>query len=149
MRAAPAIVLSVFLSGCGCRDTPSRSHEGCVKDAIFATQRATEKVLNAHEYADAIAAVGTLKTETEALNQLRGEFSSFPQPSGWDRSRMRRHRSLMESANQKWAAAVVALRQPMEEGRFPPDVRENLDAAIVTFAEAHQQFWSAVEPYWD
>src|SRR5262245_26994287 len=149
MRAAPAILLTVFLSGCGCISRPSRSQEGCIKDAIFATQRATDKVVNAREYADAIAAIESLNRETQSLIQLREEFNSFSQPSGWERSRMRRHRSLMGSANQKWEAAVVAMRQAMEDGRFPPDVLVNLDAAMIAFAGAHKQFWSAVEPYWD
>jgi hypothetical protein len=149
MRWATVLLSIGLMSLIGCRSSAARSHETCVKGAIFAAQRATGKVSNAVDYADAVAAMESLKTETETLSRLRDELHAFPQPSSWERSRMRKHRSLLESSNAKWAAAVVIMRQRMEGGQFPPDLRQKLDDALTAFGEAHKQFWSEVEPFWN
>jgi hypothetical protein len=149
MRRMRHIALLILVVATGCRNTATRSHETCVKEAAFAMQRAAEKVAHADDYESALAAVELLKVETGTLKRLCDEFNAFPPPSGWERSRMRRHRTVVESAGEKWTAAVATMQQRIEEGLFPPDVRQRLDEVLSGFDAARQRFCAKIEPFWD
>src|SRR5215831_13519319 len=75
-----------------CRPDGSRTQEACLKDAIFCLQRATHQVAQAEDYDDVLKAADALKTESVRLRELRAEFAAMPEPSRWERSRLRKHR---------------------------------------------------------
>ncbi len=126
-----------------------RSHETCVKDSIFAIQRASEKVDRATGYDEALAAVDALKTETATVKRLCDELRAFGEPSRWERSRMRRHRSLWTATNEEWVAAMTELRRRLDNGDFPPDLRQKFDDAIDAFDKSRLTMKSALDPMWN
>lgn len=149
MRRVAYVMTAVACIGGGCRATAARSHETCVKEAIFAIQRATEKASDATGYAEALAALQSIRTETDSLNRLRDELSAFESPSRWERSRMRKHRSLWASTNEKWSVAKAEMRERSDDGRFPPDLRQNIDDAATAFEEARNRINAVIDPFWN
>lgn len=149
MRYAMFAFMAVPLLILGCRNSATRSHETCVKESIFALQRATDKVAAASGYEEALAALESIRTEASKLKQLREEFAAFGEPSRWERSRMRKHRALFASANEKWTAALTEMRRRMDDGEFPPDMRQNLDEALTAFEAERKKTNDAIEPFWD
>src|SRR5262245_4366041 len=143
MRRAVAIGF-VGLAALGCLSSATRTPESCVKDAILASQRATARIAGALEYAEGLAAIESLQAESAEVGRLLEELNSLPQPSSWERSRMRRHRPLAKSAQETWDAEQASLRQRLEAGQFPPDLRQKLEEAMAAFDGKHKQFWSVV-----
>lgn len=149
MRYAIFGAAAISMLALGCRNAPARSHETCVKEAIFAMQRATERITNASDYDGVLAALESLRIETGKLVTLREEFAAFGEPSSWERSRMRQHRSLFASAKEKWAAAMTVMRRRLDDREFPPDVRQKLDDALSEFDAERKRTYEAIEPFWN
>jgi hypothetical protein len=64
MRAASPWITLIPILAFGCGGAATRTHETCVKETIFATQRATEAIANTADYDTAMAAVDSLQSET-------------------------------------------------------------------------------------
>lgn len=148
MRYATIGMLAISLLAMGCRGS-ARSQETGVKDSIFAIQRATAKVRDASEYEDALAAIESLRKETDTLKRLRDEFSAFGEPSRWERSRVRKHHSLWTSTNEEWEAAVAEMRRRLDDGQFPPDVRQRIEDAVAEFDQSRVASKTVIDPLWN
>lgn len=149
MRYAMMGVVAISLLSLGCRNAATPSHETCVKEAIFAIQRATDKLSNAYDYDELLAALESIRGEASKLSRARDEFVAFGEPSSWERSRMRKHRSLLTSANEKWAAGMADMRKRMADGAYPPDVRQKLDDTLTAFEDERKRMNDAIEPFWN
>jgi hypothetical protein len=131
-----------------CRGDTGRTQEACVKDAIFCVQRATHKVAEAEEYEAVLDSGETLRKEAARLRELQAEFIGMPEPSRWERSRMRKHRQLAESTLEAWAEVEKEFRTRINEG-LPPHVRLPLTEAIDDFVAARTEAWETMTAYWD
>jgi len=139
----PAIFVAVR-----CRPDGARTQEICLKDAIFCVQRATRRIAEAEDY-DAVLKTGeALQAEAARLRELRAEFVAMPEPSRWERSRMRKHRQLAESTLEAWVEVEKDFRERINEG-LPPHVRLQLTGALDGFVAARAETWDAMTVYWD
>src|SRR5262245_29103033 len=143
---AAALTVGVYVSRC--IGPQGRAQEACLKDAIFCVQRATHQVASAEDYAAVLKARDALQKETARLRELRAEFAAMPEPSRWERSRMRKHRPLADSALYAWTEVEKDFRERINEG-LPPHVRLQLTAVVDDVAAARAETWDAMTIYWD
>jgi hypothetical protein len=142
------LMVPAFFVAVRYRGEAERRHEACLKDAIFCMQRVTRAAGEAEEYDDVLKVAETLKAEAVRLRELQAEFQGFPEPSRWERSRMRKHRQLAESAVEAWAEVEKDFRERINEG-LPPHVRLQLTEALDDFAAARADAWAVMTPYLD
>lgn len=130
------------------RNEGVRAQEDCLKDAIFCVQRVSRKIAEGEEYDEVLKAGDMLKAEATRLRELRAEFAAMPEPSRWERSRMRKHRQLAESTLEAWGEVEKEFRARIDEG-LPPHVRQQLTEALDDFVAARAESWDAMTAYWD
>jgi hypothetical protein len=153
IAAVTAIVLAVlavpvFFIVLRYRNDGARTPEDCLKDAIFGVQRVSRRIAEAEEYEEILKTGEALRTEAARLRDLQAEFAAMPEPSRWERSRMRKHRQLAESTLEAWGELEKDFRARIDEG-LPPHVRQQLTHALDDFAAARAESWGAMTANWD
>src|SRR5262249_2345658 len=113
---------------------------------IFCVQRVTQKLVEAEEFEGVLKAGEALRVEAARLRALRAEYNGMPEPSRWERSRMRKHRQLAESTLEAWAAVKLEFEERIRGG-VPPRVRVQVDEALEDFAEARAQAFDDMSAY--
>lgn len=136
-------VVAVAVRGLGSR---KRTHEDCTKDTIFCVQRATRCAIKATDFDSLLQLESCLREETRHLTELTDEILAMSPPSRWEQSRMRKHRSLAQTALEAWEAMAMDVKQRLDQGAVPPHVRGPILDAINEFESARNNAWTIVLP---